>query len=74
MPTREQKRTWKRIVNKTLSPTEMKAKSSDLGEKRKLAKTESKEYHSNAVEKKKISEVCSTTLAAEVTQQPRQAQ
>lgn len=51
----------------------MKPVSFDLGEKRKLAETESKEYHSNAAEKKKKSEVFSTTLAAEVAQQPRRA-
>ena len=68
MPTREQKRTWKRTVNKTLSPTEMKAVSSDLGEKRKLVVTKSKEYHSNVAEKNKKSEVCSTTLMVEVAQ------
>ena len=55
-------------MNKTLSPTEMKAVSSDLGEKRKLAVTKSKEYHSNVAEKNKKSEVCSTTLMVEVAQ------
>ena len=53
-------------MNKTLSPTETKPVSSDLGEKRKLTETESEEYHSNAAEKKKKSEVCSTTLTTEV--------
>ena len=60
-------------MNKTLSPTETKPVSFDLGEKRKLAETKSEEYHSNAAEKKKKSEVCSTTLTAEVAQHPRRA-
>ena len=73
MPTREQKRTWKQIVNENLNPIEMKAVNSDLGEKGKVAETESKEYHSIAAKKKKESEVCSTTLMAEIAQQPRRA-
>nr|POE55897.1 hypothetical protein CFP56_65338 [Quercus suber] len=58
LPTRNSKRTWKRVVDKTLNSSAMKDGSPDLGEKRKVVETESEEDYSITKEKKqKIEEV-----------------
>ena len=72
--TRTLKKTWKHIADKKEISAEKAVAGLDIGEKRKSAEIDRMEDHSPEGEKRKKLEVCSTSLTAEVAQQPRRAQ